>query len=361
MRRWVAVLGLSLIACSQTPSSPLAGATSSPVQSATPASTQPSPTPSWEPSATPIPDLPVTKVDFSCRLPISISTTAGGNPSENGFLSFPSGAVIIDPAGRGGAYFDRAFSRWLPVARDAVSPDGAHYTFVDLGDPGVFNVHVVDVRTGRDHVLREKGIGFSFPPFLLDYASEGIYIGQAFERIQPGLWLVSPTTGAMRQISKVDTLQVSAGGGIFWSGEINPADANPVFTASSAGTLPDQIDRIDIRSGTQVVWLYQPGKGLALVALDIHGRPLMDVYSGGTQVPPKTDPIDHSATELLIALDSQTQRSIYKGQLVESLGGAISDSHGVWFGSPQGIYLYSDARGLQKVSNQPGSPANGCF
>jgi hypothetical protein len=33
----------------------------------------------------------------------------------------------------------------------------------------------------------------------------------------------------------------------------------------------------------------------------------------------------------------------------------------VWFGSPQGIYLYSDAGGLQKVSDQPGYPANGCF
>jgi hypothetical protein len=348
MRRWVAVLGFSLIACSQTPSSPLAGAAASPV-------------PSTQPSPTPVADLPLTKVDFSCRLPISISVSGAGLPSKNGFVSFPSGAVTIDPAGKGGAYFDRAFSRWLPVARDSVSPDGAHYAYVDLGDQGVFNVHVVDLRTGKDHVLRENGTGFSFQPFLLDYASEGIYIGQGFERIQRGLWLVSPTTGGMRQVSKVATLQVSAGGGVFWSGEINPADPHPILVPSSVGTLADQIDRVDLRSGTQVVWLYQPGKGLSLVALDIHGRPLIARYSSQTQVPPKTDPIDHSATELLIALDSRTQRLIYKGQLVESLGGAISDSHGVWFGSPQGIYLYSDARGLQKVSDQPGSPANGCF
>ena len=178
MRRWVAVLGLSLIACSQTPSSPIAGATASP----TPSATQ---TP--QPSPTPVADLPLMKVDFSCRLPISISVSGAGIPTENGFVSFPSGAVTIDPAGKGGAYFDRAFSRWLPVARDAVSPDGAHYAYVDLGDQGVFNVHVVDVRTGTNHVLREKRPGFSFQPFVLDYALEGIYIGQGFERIQPGL------------------------------------------------------------------------------------------------------------------------------------------------------------------------------
>ena len=154
---------------------------------------------------------------------------------------------------------------------------------------------------------------------------------------------------------------MSAGRGVFWSGEINPADPNPIRVPSSAGTLADQIDRIDLKSGTQAVWWYQPGKGLSIVGLDIHGHPLIGVYSGQASVPPKNDPVDHSATELLIALDSKTQRSIYKGQLVESLGGAIGDSHGVWFGSSEGIYLYSDARGLQKVSDQPGSPANGCF
>ena len=352
MRRWVAVLGFSLIACSQTPSSPIAGATASPAPSATP-SPQPSPTPAA--------DLALAKVDFSCRLPVAISTAASAAPYENGFVSFPSGVVTIDPAGKGGAYFDRVFSRWLPVARDAVSPDGAHYASVDLGDPGVFNVHVVDVRTGRDHVLREKGSGFSFQPFVFDYASEGIYIGQGFERIQPGLWLVAPTTGAMRQVSKVGGLQVSAGRGVFWSGEINRADPNPIQVPSSAGTLPDQVDRLDLKSGTKAVWWYQPGKGVRIVALDIHGHPLIRVYFATPPVPPKTDPIDHSATELLVALDSKTQRSIYKGQLVESLGGTISDTHGVWFGSPQGIYLYSDTRGLLKVSDLPGGPANGCF
>jgi len=38
----------------------------------------------------------------------------------------------------------------------------------------------------------------------------------------------------------------------------------------------------------------------------------------------------------------------------------ISDSHGTWFGTDQGIYLYTGTV-LMKVSNQPGYPANGCF
>jgi hypothetical protein len=63
----------------------------------------------------------------------------------------------------------------------------------------------------------------------------------------------------------------------------------------------------------------------------------------------------------MLALDPTTHMTIYKGTLVETLGGAISDSHGIWFGSPQGIYLFTSAGGLQKVSNQPGYPANGCL
>jgi len=43
------------------------------------------------------------------------------------------------------------------------------------------------------------------------------------------------------------------------------------------------------------------------------------------------------------------------------LGGPITDANGIWFGSSHGIYLFTSAGGLQKVSDQPGYPANGCF
>jgi hypothetical protein len=349
MRRWLVVLVVLTVACTQGGQS---------------AVKSPSPTLVSSPAASPSPvpgDLPLSHVSFSCRLPVSFSTSIGAIPNQSAFIAFPSASVTIDPSGKGGAYFDRAFSRWLTVGRNAVSPDGAHYAYVDLGDQGVFYVHVVDVLTGRDRALTENGNGFSFQPSVFDYATEGIFIVQAFERIQPGLWLVDPATGSMRQVSSAAGLQLSRGGGIFWTGDLNPADPNPVMTGSSAGTLPDQIDRLDIRSGGNVTWLYRPGRGFLIVGLDVRGHPLIDAYAGNPQAQPKTDPIDHSATELMLALDPTTQMTIYKGTLVETLGGAISDSHGIWFGSPQGIYLFTSAGGLQKVSNQPGYPANGCL
>src|SRR5229473_4324406 len=81
---------------------------------------------------------------FSCRLPISIDIGPG---QPGAFIDFPSGTVTPDSAAAGagsisrpgrelvdyfyGRYFDRAYSRWLPVSRIHVSPDGSHYAYAD--------------------------------------------------------------------------------------------------------------------------------------------------------------------------------------------------------------------------------------
>src|SRR3977135_2843579 len=57
---------------------------------------------------------------FSCRLPI------GAPDGQGAFITFPAATVSFDPKGsglhgNGGAYYDRAVSRWLPVNRSAVS------------------------------------------------------------------------------------------------------------------------------------------------------------------------------------------------------------------------------------------------
>ena len=360
MRKAAALVGLLVVACSQ----PAQHAAVSPTSAVSP--TQASPTPGQSPDTTPSPtpgDLPLSQVSFSCRLPISYSTSIGTYPSESAFISFPSTAKAIDPAGKGAGYFDRAFSRWLPVTREAVSPDGKHYAYLSFGDQGIFFVHVVDVATGTDHAFREdaNAVAITFTPSVLDFAAEGIYLLHGFERVMPGMWLVDPNTGAIRLVSDAGGIQVSGGGGIFWIGDINPADPHPVNTASSSGTLPDQIDRLDLKTGSLTPWLYMPGYGLRVLGVDSQARPLIGAVLGIIAPAPHSDPIDHSASELLLALGADSQRSIDKGAVVDALVGGIADAHGFWFGSLQGLYFYSDASGLQKVSNQPGFPANGCF
>ena len=341
MRGWPAAVILLTLACSQTGQPAAAKSSTSRVAVASP-----SPVPG---------DLPLSRVSFTCRLPISIPPPADGqvHPSTTGFLAFPSTSVTIDPKGNDGHYFDRAFSRWLPVGRQAVSPDGTHYAFTDLGQQDQFVIHIVEVASGQDHAVPIAASASGIMPqnIVFDYAAEGIYLVQAFEGPIPGMWLFDPKTGSIRQVTKVQ-VEVNAGRGIFWFDDLNPADPNPVRSAMRI--LPNQIWRLELNSGHQVIWLDRPGTGVAVIGIDAHDRPLIRaVHDGRSNL--------DSTAELLLSLDDAKQQSIYKGPIAAGLSGGITDDHGVWFGSPQGIYLYSDANGLQKVSNQPGIPANGCF
>jgi hypothetical protein len=263
---------------------------------------------------------------------------------QGAFITFPAATMAIDPNGKGG-YFDRAFNRWLPVRREAVSPDGTHYGYVDMGQ---VLLHVVDVISGKERTFSLSAIGANY---LFDYAAEGIYMTFGFEGLH-GLWLVDPSTGSSRQLTQVMTPGAIGAGGVIWYSEVNPADPQPINTASSAGILSDQVTRLDPKSGSKTQWLYRPGVGLGVVGLDVNGHPLIDVVNKW---------MDISSTELMIAPDTANQKTIKKGPLAGTLVYPVADSHGIWFGSQQGIYLYSDSGGLQKVSDQPGYPANGCF
>jgi hypothetical protein len=342
MRGWPVALILLTFACGQSGQPVAAKSSPSAVAAASPS---------------PIPgDLPLSRLSFSCRLPIVIPPPADGQThhSQNGFLAFPSTSVTIDPKGNDGRSFDRAFSKWLPVGREAVSPDGTHYAVGEIGQQqGQFVIHIVDVATGQDHAfpINVSAAGFDVQPVVFDYAAEGIYVGQAFEGPVPGLWLFDPATGSIHQVTKV-SVEVNAGRGIFWFDYLNPADPNPV--RSVMRILPDQIWRLELKSGHQVIWLDRPGTGVHVIGIDTHDRPLISAVHDGRN---NLDP----TAEILLSLDDAKQQSIYKGPIAASLFGGITDEHGVWFGSSQGIYHYSDADGLQKVSNQPGTPANGCF
>ena len=340
MRRWIAILAFALVACTQTTSNPVAAVT----PTLRPSSVA---SPLASPSMTT--DLPLYALPFNCRIPISIL----GQSAQGAFLGVPQGTVYFDPKGAGGYYYDRAFSRWLPVGRAAVSADGARYAYLEMGQSSDYFVHIVDVASGKDRVIHEQlgPTGLAFPPGVLDYAPEGIYLYTAFEHLLGGLWLLDPATGSVRQISP-SLFPVAITPGFVWTEVLNPADPNPIVTGSSAGTLPNEIDRVDLKTGAKTTWLYRPGADLGLLGFDLAGHPVID--STRTFIAPDPE------AEVMIALDPKTDRMIYKGTLAKALLGPIADEHGIWFGSGQGIYVFSPVFGLQKISNQPGFPANGC-
>jgi hypothetical protein len=155
-------------------------------------------------------------------------------------------------------------------------------------------------------------------------------------------------------VADIPYLQAVAGSAL-WLGSANPADPNPV--SSSA---PDSVDRFDLLSGIPTPWLYLPGTGVQVVAVDTAGHPIVLVEHG----------ISDSA-ELLLLTGPGAARQIFHGtpgELVDLLSNnpasfqpPIADIHGVWFGSSAGIYLYSPAVGMRKVSDQAGYPGNGCM
>jgi hypothetical protein len=348
MRRAIALVGMLLVACSQQSQhpaiSPTAGTSQSPAAIA-------SPSPASSPAAL---DLPLTRVDFSCRLPITTPDNQGA------FVTFPSATVRFDPQAKGladhwGLYYDRAFSRWLPVPREAVSPDGKHFSYGERGanQSEMPRMHVVDVATGADHVFTASTGAWFVPYEVLDYAAEGIYLFTAYE-IAVGVAVMNPTTGAIQALASLPDIQASAGNRAFWVGSVNPADPNPL---GGIEIQPNQIDRFSLVDSKRVPWFYRPGTAPRVIGSDLQGHPIVLVVNGRNGVIDG----DYDA-EILILMSPQSKRSIFIGSagIVNSMFVTISDSHGTWFGSDHGLYLYTGTAFI-KVSNQPGYPAQGCF
>jgi len=320
--------------------------------------------------------LPSGPLGFSCKLPIY--QLDSNNPAQSlvGFLSLPDGRVTLQPAPTLPAgsvvtvdqtgpkplypsafYYDRAVSTWVPVSRGAVSPDGSHYAYMSFPalDGGVMNV--VDVATGAVRTYPATYAAFTGARYLvMDYAQEGIYLGLAYEGLG-GVSLMNPDTGAIRDAGPYYFYPVMVvAGSAVWFGTTNPADPNP---APGPAGVPDSVDSFNFISGSQTPWLYLPGTFLQVVAVDAAGHPIVLVGhgSGGN-------------AELLLVARPGAAQQIFHGTQAELVsitasiatgrGGSVADSHGIWFGSPAGIYLYSPGVGTRKVSDQAGYPGNGC-
>jgi hypothetical protein len=362
------------------PAAPRPSLSASPV-AATPTSPSPRPTPTYLSRpvtvVTPESPLPTGPLGFSCKLPIYRLDSSTPPQSQVGFLSLPDGGVTLQPAPTLPAgsvitidstgpkplypsafYFDRAVSTWLPVARGSVSPDGSHYAYMSFPalDQGVMNV--VDVATGAVRSYPATYAEFNYARYVvMDYANEGMYLGLAYEGLG-GVWLMDQNSGAIREAGPYYFYPLmDVAGSAVWFGSANPADPNPA-PGGLAG-VPDSVDSFNFMTGTQTPWVYLPGTSLQVVAVDAAGHPIVLVGHGSSDT-----------AELLLLTRPGAAQQIFHGTLaeLESItvsispggGGPIADSHGIWFGGPAGIYLYSPGVGMRKVFDQPGYPGNGC-
>jgi hypothetical protein len=356
MRRRVAFLALFVSACSQV-ASPIAS--SSPTASGTQHASAP------RVADTPTGDLPLTKVDFSCRLPV---LRTPGTSYVGGFVTFSSAKFAYDPSGgmhsdqsggvttdaapvlhgagvslAGVAFYDLAQHRWVPAGPPQSTSDGAFYAYAswDPANSSTAQVHIVNVARGTEKTFsvaltaNENAMGFT----VAQFDATGIYlVANQFEQLPGGVWLMDPTTGAVRLLAQVGPV-FAIQDGYAWLAGIDSRDPSPPQLRRS-GTASNSVVRVNLANGDKTTWFYRPGMEVWLMGLDSAGRPIVNVSdpSGST---------DRSET-WLAGGPSGSDVLIHAGSLYITAPQADGDR--IWFGNYSGIYLFTPANGLKKVA-----------
>ncbi len=353
MRSFPAVLIALAVACSQTGPPEAMKSTPSPARTAI---VNPSPSPVSG-------DLPLTQVSFFCRLPVMRTP---GTSYLGGFVTFPSARFAFDSSGSmhseqtgglttdaapmlhgagvtlaGVAFYDLAQHRWVPAGPSQSTPDGALYAYATW-DPANFNkgqVHVVNVAQATektfDVAVPANAMGFT----VADFDAAGIYlVANQFEQLPVGIWLMDPTTGAVRQLAQVGPV-FAISGGYAWLAGIDQRDPSPPQLRRS-GTASNSVIRVNLANGDKTTWFYRPGREVWLMGFDSAGRPIVNVSdpSGST---------DQSET-WVAGGPGDSGVLIHAGSLY--LAAPQADGDRIWFGNYSGIYLFSPAHGLQKVA-----------
>lgn len=351
----IAMLMLLVAACER-PAGPHASATSPPTASpvaatATPVATVASPpaTPSTSPPASP---RPIQPVDFSCRLPFveQVDLTR----TQAGFIAFPGGAFTADPeAPPNAADYDSTVARWLPVGREAVAPDGLSYAFVTGGSPstspGPPRLHVVDAATGVETAF-DLSLPGTLPYGVIGFTSEGVYVGSSWEGSAFGYWRVDPRSGAAVSLGTKQP-EFDDGTGHVWRLVVDARDTRPALSALSGEPLPDEVVQHDLKTGADVVWFYRPGYNVAIAGrfqstgILVWTEPPISASGGGGH-------------EYWIAGEPGRPKLVAR---IEYGGRTASDTHGIWMGGADSLYLFTPDGAVRRVANVAGEPAGGCL
>lgn len=278
MKLAVAMASLFLLASACQPNSPtLTGSAS--------ASRNPSPSP-----------LVGVALNLACRLPV-VSAATGAEP-QGGWVTFPGGAFVRDPASLSVRSdislpsYDRAVGAWVPVEADKVAPDGASYVLTSYNSTPP--LYLVDAKTGSRRLILPAEKEGPIPGSVwkvIQYAREGIYLwtgNGGMEQPVRGLWLLDPATGNVRLID----------GSHYW-GKVSGGAA---WALDEAGTRASasKVHRLDLSTG-QVTTLYDSKTDIALISPTAGGEILIDygrigsprlalLTAAGTFVPVELEP-----------------------------------------------------------------------
>ena len=324
----------------------------------------------------------VSGVDFSCRLPVLAGAAVG-------FISFPNGAVTIDRSvsldpfkGGYGYTYDTKDGRWVPVPGSALSPGGRSYAYLaqTTGIPGQMtsmSLHAHEIASGQDRLLWESS-GSPMGPNMVTWLSGGIYfsavlipVGSPDNSPFPAVYVSDPNhAGTPRRVgpnpaplppaldqpyySGPDGFALIGGGAAWAMGNRIPREAPSPNKPPEPGTFgPDRILRMDLRDGSVSTWYTVNGTGLvSLMGLDGQGRPILSLfepkpYFEATPPPTYEPPLAHL---LLLTGPSQTAELTSNNPDFHLGSPPMADPHGIWFGSWNSVWLYTQDGGLRQVA-----------
>jgi hypothetical protein len=283
----------------------------------------------------------------SCRLPISLVVDAKGS-LQGAFVDFPSGKVTVDPSGAGGVSYSSRFKRWLPSGPNAISADGTRYAYLETwaGFSARGRLHVVDMATGKDQ-LYEIGSSTNQLPFvILAFTQEGIWLSNGgYEAPGGGIFLLDIASGSLKDAGgRAITEPIAGGPGVFWFTDSGP---NPEV-APIGFPLPERVLKLTISNGKSSLWFTKHGSYVQILGTDLAGHPIVGTWVNGGA---SSDEIVWVISSPNAAKEIGTGHDAFK---------PIADTHGVWFGGTKGIYLYSEAAGMQKITDKSAYPACTC-
>jgi hypothetical protein len=297
---------------------------------------------------------------LSCRLPVAgfVAPAAKGQPADGangqnsqkgrgGFLDLPSGKFT--PAPDSDQAYVAGANVWLPVSPQAISPDQRSYVEARAPQssltPPTTTLYLVQVGTKTERKLFTPADGQM--AFVLAYTSKGVYVGTA-SSTGPGAFgflIIDPATGAARPVPGVKTAEgtnqvgfLGVSGDFAWELLIN---GSPTQQSS-------QMIRISLADGSTSTW-YEGTTPFFVIGFDPDGHPIVGNFgsAAGGQINLFLLP----APAQMVAVQPKG------GAFLPGQGGSVRDAHGTWFGSTDGgIWLYSSAKGMEKVAIVPPQP-----
>jgi hypothetical protein len=297
---------------------------------------------------------------------------------SGGFVTFPGGTLQEDPAGviasigdgelgtqakpvllayssSGPPFYDLAMQRWVPAGAAQASPDGGSYAFISPPFGGSQSpVSVVAIATGA---MRQFNVGTQ-PWTPTDWFKVGDFDGQYVYLLPPqltqspqGVWRLDTASGSVIQLSqRASILMVRFPWA--WAARVDPNDPSPPVQTQD-GPLFDSLVQVNITTGAETTWIYRPGEAVSLLGLDGAGHPVVTVSHA---------PDFKASTAAVFLLPSPGSSGTQISDGAVPLSTMQADQGRIWFGSAQGIYLWTPAHGLQIAFpyGQPIMPAGHC-